>query len=173
MAVTFACFHSSGILPFVNVFWNRIFSGLSNTLANSLRVLECKLSGPDNLAWFNFINFFLTSCSIVNCFRSSCTILFCIVGMSPNFSFVKTLVKKLAKISAFLLSLLVRVLLGVSKLAIPQVVFILLFTYCQNIFRFVFASFVISFSWHFCQYLVTFLTLFLSLLNITNLFSSI
>ena len=52
MAVTFACFHSLGILPFVNVFWNRIFSGLSYTLANSLRVLECKLSGPDDLAGF-------------------------------------------------------------------------------------------------------------------------
>ena len=161
-------------LPFVNVFWNRIFSGLSNTLANSFRVLECKLSGLDVLAGFNFINFFLTSSSsIVNCFKSSCTVLFCIVGMSPNFSFVKTLVKKLAKISASSLSLLVRVLLGVSKSTIPEVVFVPLFTYYQNFFRFVFASFAISFSWHFCQYLVAFLTLFLSLLNIINLFSSI
>ena len=99
--------------------------------------------------------------------------MFCIVGMSPNFSFVKTLVKKLVKISAFSLSLLVRVLLGVSKSAIPEIVFVLLFTYCQNFFRFIFASFAISFSWHFCRYLVTFLTLFLSLLNIINLFSSI
>ena len=149
MAVTFACFHSLGILPFVNVFWNGIFSGLSNTLANSLRILEYKLSA--HLAGFNFLNFFLTSsCPILNCFRSSCTIFLCIVGMSPNFSFVKTLVKKLANISTFSLSLLVRILLGVSKSAIPEVVFVLLFTYCQNFLGFVFASFVISFSWHFC-----------------------
>ena len=36
-------------------------SGLSKTEYNSLRILECSLSGPGDLFGFKFFNFFWTS----------------------------------------------------------------------------------------------------------------
>ena len=63
--VTFAIYHLSGIVTFFNIFWNSVAKGLSLALANSLRALECSLSGPDDLVGFKLINMFCNSSSSI------------------------------------------------------------------------------------------------------------
>ena len=118
-------------------------NGVDIVSANSMSIQGCILSGPVDLSTFSPLSIF----TISSFFTFICSILFLVsfigkVGTSPSGSFVNTLLKNVAKISAFSLSSSVlqdvSSFWSVNSSPIPDIVLDLDFMYFQIVFGFFF-----------------------------------